>query len=461
MREVQTKSSLQSEPGSKTLTWCGLLLRIIAGFLLFTVAGFITSPYNFDKWSIEKKIFGYIVAFSVQFVVILGVTALIAVIIARVPRTNKAKPLTVFLNYALWATLIICGLLVYGWWYAAKDSQKAISTSTIGSEADPKHPLASTTITMLDDNRGATGHSNESDHFSQYYYPNDGFEASFPSKPLEFRTDRGPQLGYVNSYQAVVAFPMSQYSVFVDHSPNKTYEDAAVAAYLDGIVQGLLKGAENANLKYTRMTRVLGFPAKEYQFAFTIKDLPFDEHGIVFLVDGNHIRLSYFFDAKEQNADKYFQRFIGSFRLVPIDAPLGDQKFEDKLRGITLTPPDGWKKGLPLYAQIVFLFSSPAGHSITVLDSGTPLYVCDNYDAELKMTQGITSSGIMPIGAHMAAWSKSTAYNPTVKIRMSSIHYCLNTQNGAVILIGAAPEETFFRSEVIFRKVAESMVVRK
>jgi len=37
----------------------------------------------------------------------------------------------------------------------------------------------------------------------------------------------------------------------------------------------------------------------------------------------------------------------------------------------------------------------------------------------------------------------------------------VNTMKGAVIMIGAAPEQTFFRSEVMFRNAATSMEIRK
>ena len=88
--------------------------------------------------------------------------------------------------------------------------------------------------------------SAEPDHFRQYRYPTDGFEVAFPQKPLEFRTDRGPDHGYVNSYQAIVINPVSQYSVFISHSPKRVFEDTAIDAYLEGIVRGLTTASNDA-----------------------------------------------------------------------------------------------------------------------------------------------------------------------------------------------------------------------
>ena len=300
----------------------------------------------------------------------------------------------------------------------------------------------------------------EPDHFSRYRYPGDGFEAAFPSKPLEFRTNKGPEFGHVNSYQAVLVNPTSQYSVFVNHSPKKVFEDAAIDAYLEGTVRGLMIGSKNAVLKIKRPLRFLGFPAIEYQFSHTIEDMPVMGRGVVFIVDGDHIRLSQIYAPDDQGADVNYQRFTSSFQLAPIDVPLSSERFEDRSRGISFSPPDGWKKGTGKFAQVVAVLSNPAGHSITVLDSGTPAYVCDNYKTEIQTTQGLQATGQITVQGRVIPWLKSTADNVAAKLRMTSIHYCFASTKGAVILIGAAPEETFFRSETIFRKAAASSAVR-
>jgi hypothetical protein len=306
----------------------------------------------------------------------------------------------------------------------------------------------------------ALAYSAEPDHFSRYRYAEDGFEATFPSKPLYFRTDKGPEFGHVNSYQAVVVNPFSQYSVFVNHSQTKLFKDASIDAHLEGIVRGLTIELKKAALKNKRRLRFLGFPALEYQFADKIEGVPVVFRGMVFIVDGDHIRLSQIYVPNDQGADVNYQRFTGSFRLTPIDAPLSNQRFEDRSRGVSFSPPDGWKKGAGKFAQVVAVFSNPAGHSITVLDSGTPAYVCDNYKAEIHTTQGLQATGQITVQGRVVPWFKSTVHHPAAKIRLTSIHYCFASTKGALILIGTAPEDTFFRSEMIFRKAAASSAVR-
>jgi len=303
--------------------------------------------------------------------------------------------------------------------------------------------------------------SAEPDHFRQYRYPVDGFEAAFPQKPLEFRLNRGPDHGHVNSYQAFVINPVSQYSVFISHSPKRVFGDAAIDVYLEGIVRGLTTASDDAVLKYTRRTKFLGFPAIEYKYTHKIEGVPVIGRGVVLLVDGEHIRLSQIYATNDINAENNFKNFVGSFRLMSIDGALSQQSFDDRARSISFSPPDGWKQGTPQFAQVAAIFSNPGGHSVTVLDSGTPAYVCDNYKIGIQAAQGVQSTGKISTRGRPVTWLKSTAHNPDAGIRMTSIHYCMNTMRGAVIMIGAAPEQTFFRSEVMFRNAATSMVVRK
>lgn len=304
-------------------------------------------------------------------------------------------------------------------------------------------------------------HSAETNHFSQYRYAGDGFVVAFPSKPLKFRTDIGPDRGFVNSYQAVVINPISQYSVFVSHSPKRVFADASIDAYLGGIVRGLTTASDEAVLKYTRPIKFLGFPAIEYQYTHKIEGVPVVGRGIVLIVDGEHIRLSQIYATNERNAEKNFKRFVGSFRLIPIDSALSKQRFENRSRNISFSAPDGWQQGTPKFAQEVASFANPGAHIITVVDSGTPAYACDNYKREMQATQGVQVAGEISAHGRTLTWLKSTAHNAAAGIRMTSVHYCVNTMRGAVIMMGSAPEQTFFRSETIFRNAATSMVVRK
>jgi hypothetical protein len=304
--------------------------------------------------------------------------------------------------------------------------------------------------------------SAEPDHFRKYNYPADGFEVMFPQKPVKFRTEyKESKGGYSNSYQAIILNPFSQHSVFVAHLPKRVFEDDSIEAYLDGIVLGLISGSEEALLKYKKRITFLGFPAIEYQYSCKAEGSPLIARGVALMVDGEHTRLSQISVPDNLDAEKYFQRFIDSFRLLPIDKELSKQRFYNRSRGISFTPPDGWQQGKPDFEQVVAIFTDPGGHSIMALDSNTPAYKCDNYKSEMQATQGVQATGNILINGRAVVWLKSTAYNQTAGIRATSVHYCINTTKGAIIIIGAAPEQTFFRSETIFRKSAASVMVRK
>jgi len=304
-------------------------------------------------------------------------------------------------------------------------------------------------------------YASEPDHFRKYSYPLDGFEISFPSKPLKFRSENKANNSYSNSYQAVVVNPISQYSIFVQHSPNKVFSDAAIAAYFDGIVRGLMSGSDNAVLNYTKRIQLLDFPAIEYCYAHTINDIPVIGRGIVVMIDGNHIRLSQIYTEKEHDADRNFNVFVTSFKLAPIEERLSSRRYEDKSRGISFAPPNGWEQKNAKFTQIPALFVSPSGNLVQILDSGIASYTCDVYKNEVQATQGIQASGEIVVRGRSMKWIKSTVFNSEANIRVTGIHYCMNTSRGALILNGVAPEVTFIRSEQIFHKVALSLEARK
>ena len=142
------------------------------------------------------------------------------------------------------------------------------------------------------------------------------------------------------------------------------------------------------------------------------------------------------------------------------ESNMSKDRFNDKSRNISFSIPNGWKKGTPKFAQVAAIYSNKAGHSITVLDSGNPSYTCDNYTIEMQSTQGVQTTGKISAKGRAVTWLKHTAYNKDAGIRMTSVHYCINSTKGSVIMIGAAPEDEYSRSETIFKNVINSMTVR-
>lgn len=305
-----------------------------------------------------------------------------------------------------------------------------------------------------------TAVASEQDHLRKYSFPAEGFEILFPSKPSEFRTPIEGS-GYSTSYQAILANPLSQYSVFLQHSPNKVFSDGSINAYFDGHIRGLMSNSNNTEPTYKRRIKLLDFPATEYRFTDLMQGIPVVVRGIVLMVDGNHIRLSQFSTPSCLSSERDFKKFVSSFRLIPIDAFLSSNRFEDKSRGIMFSPPDGWKQDTTEFAQIPVIFTNPAGHTVQIMDSGIAGYKCENYQQEAYTYFGIQSSGALKINGRPAKWIKYPGPTTSAKTRMTCIGYCLETSRGAVILLGMAPENSFIRSEMIFQKVAASLIVRE
>lgn len=303
--------------------------------------------------------------------------------------------------------------------------------------------------------------ASEQDHFRKYSYPAEGFEISFPSKPLEFRTPHIDGSGYSKSYKAILSNPLSQYSVFIDYSSNKVFSDDAIDGYFDGVIRGLMLMANNTEVTYKKRTKLLGFPAVEYQFSDEMEGIAVVATGIILMIEGNHVRLSQLSLPSDLSSKRDFTKFVSSFRLIPIDSPLSSDRFEDESRGFSFSPPVGWEKGTTKFPQIPVIYTSPTAHTVQMMDSGSAAYTCENYRQEVHDFYGIQSAGIFKINGRPVKWIKSRMSAPSITTHMTSISYCLDTSRGAVILSCMAPENTFVRSELIFQKVAKSLIVRK
>jgi len=153
--------------------------------------------------------------------------------------------------------------------------------------------------------------------------------------------------------------------------------------------------------------------------------------------------------------------FSGSTLSWSTELEAGKEQFNDQSRNISFSYPKGWKKGKPEFVHVAAIVSNGEGHSITVLDSGNSAYSCDNYSTEMQTTQGILGIGEISVKGRAMSWLKYTVYNKDAGIKMTGVHYCVNTANGAVIIIAAAPEDEFSSSKTTFKSIVESLVVRK
>jgi hypothetical protein len=292
-----------------------------------------------------------------------------------------------------------------------------------------------------------------------YTFPADGFEIIFPSPATKNRIDHGER-GYVNTYQSLNTDGSKKYSVFVNHGSGRVFADKSIDAYLKGLVKGITNGLDNASIATMEQVVFKGYPGIKYEITGTSDGLPVVSKGRAFIVDGDHIRLGIFYLNTPENRHADDDAFFESLQLIPVDGELSTKPHSD--RAGTFFPPTEWslsKSKTP--PQITVVYVSKSGHSITVIDSQTPGYTCRSYEAELR-SLGITSERgtVTAKGATFTSY-KTTMFNKEAGTRMTNITYCADSQKGAVLLIGAAPEQTAFRSSKLFDKVARSFKPRK
>jgi hypothetical protein len=119
---------------SNTITWRRLVFRITILFVIFVIASDLFFPFpTGQNWTIAQKATLTLGAYLANFLVILGLVSLVALLIAKVPSANRNKPLPNFINSGLIATALLACLFLYGGWYG---SQKA------GVSATQPHPHA-------------------------------------------------------------------------------------------------------------------------------------------------------------------------------------------------------------------------------------------------------------------------------------------------------------------------------
>lgn len=293
-------------------------------------------------------------------------------------------------------------------------------------------------------------------HFSEYDFSVNGFKASFPSKPVIQKTDFKDG-GYSTGYKSIIADPPSQYSIFVSHLNKKLFDDAAIKKYLEGFVVGMSKNMNNAKIVKSTHTKYMNYPALDYAVSYIDEGNELVIRGIMLIVDGDYYILS-LLHLKEDNKSKVnFEKFKKAFKLVANKYQPAPNIYSNREHKISVNTPSEWDIEKGKYPQIAAVISNPAGHSITLMSSNVSGYNCKSYQQEIMKSLGKLKTEATTISGKSALTMKGSAYNPSAKIEMTSVHYCVDLPNKIIILIGAAPKDTFFRSSDIFANVASSL----
>lgn len=292
--------------------------------------------------------------------------------------------------------------------------------------------------------------------FTEYSFPANGFKAAFPTKPTSRKTDFADG-GYSISQQSIYQDQPSQYSVFVSYNKKKLFDENAKKGYLENFVKGLSKGMKNASIEKSKFTKYLDYIALEYAIAHEDQGIPLIMRGIIFIVDGDYYRISQLAVKDDSNAEANYKQFFNSFKLLANKYQPAPSPYRNSEHKFSISPPKDWEVEKGKFPQVPAVISNAAGHSITIMDASVAGYSCKSYQQEIANTIG-KSVKSKPVNNQKNTLAlKTTAFNSSAKIDMTSIHYCFDLSNRVIIVIGAAPKETFFRSEDIFYNVANSL----
>jgi hypothetical protein len=294
----------------------------------------------------------------------------------------------------------------------------------------------------------------------QYPIAESGFTVALPSQPQSRSLALPSADGLLRIYQAVEGQNQpSTFSIFASQ-PRKQgiLEPESIKAYLSGSIKSLVQSAEGGKLRSSRRVTFRGHPALEYQFSQSVKGRSYVTRGVIFMIDGGHMRISMLHPSSKPDADEGFKRFVESFQLTAVAYRAATTPFSDR-RGITFSPPEGWVQR-PTQNAVQAARFSHLTRSIVLLVAGNPAYGCSNFQVELKASGQLKSSAAVRLGDQQ--FVKLTTFEdvPKYKVRLTNVHYCINSRFGAVVLAGSEEESMFHRWAQVFENTAASVRVR-
>ncbi len=296
--------------------------------------------------------------------------------------------------------------------------------------------------------------------WKQYRFDESGFSISLPSKPKSQIQPLSSTEGQLRIYQSdVETYPPAKYTIFSGLPSEKGYyEQDSMNAFLEGSVKGIMQATKNSQLQYKKRIKYNGFPAIEYKFSYLIENFAMIAHGIVFMIDGGHMRLSMMHISDDVNSEKNFKKFTDSFKLIPISYVKSNSITTDP-RGISFYSPDRWVKEPNENSYQIANYSNLT-RNLQLLVAGDKTYACEQYKKELETVGGLLSSKTVNISGRNFTKLTTFADLPKYKVRLKTVHYCIDSQYGAVALTGTEEESMFSRWEKVFEGTATSIRIQ-
>ncbi|CAN0436180.1 unnamed protein product [Phaeothamnion confervicola] len=170
------------------------------------------------------------------------------------------------------------------------------------------------------------------------------------------------------------------------------------------------------------------------------------------------MRLSLWYPADDISGSDDFDRFVKSFKLVPISYREASTTFSDP-RGISFTPPARWVRETPKGPFQAARFSNLT-RSIVLLVSGNAGYTCRNFRAEVQSTGRLVEEAQIKLANQV--FTKLMTYEdvPKYNVRLTNAQYCMDTRNGAIALVGTVEKDMYWRWASVFEGTAATLRAR-
>jgi hypothetical protein len=302
--------------------------------------------------------------------------------------------------------------------------------------------------------------ANGSRSWKEYSIPEYGFKVSLPSKPLNRALlVKLPNTDHVDFETEESTNPMVKYSIFVGRPLDRgIYDSESMDAYLAGSFQSIVK-TTGGNHESSSRTTFRGLPALRYKMSFDYVDgKPYVARGVIFMIDGGHMRLSMLHPANDIAADEKFERFTGTFQLTPLSyvPALG---VVNARSGVSFTPPANWIKGEPKDAQEVARYLNLT-RALSLFVAGTRAYTCQTHMAALKVGAPALNVESVTLGGRPFRRITYPENVPAYDARLTIVHYCTDTAAGAIVLTAYEEESMFSRWLRVFDGVAASITAQ-
>lgn len=296
--------------------------------------------------------------------------------------------------------------------------------------------------------------------WQDYAIAEHGFSVALPAKPQVRTIPVPPSDGALLVYEAFdPTHKLSKFSVFVGQQKQRgIYEKASMDAFLSAHVNTMVLAAEQGRLTTSQRTTFRGLPALEYQFAHQIEGQPYVGRGVLFMIDGSHMRVSMWYPAGSTDASLEYDRFVASFKLMPVAFRPATTPFRDE-RGLSFSPPSGWVQE-PVKGNTQAAKYSNLTRSMQVLVAGNPAYTCAMLQGEAQSSGRLKEAAAIELESRQ--FTKLLTFEDVQKynVRLTTVHYCLNSRLGAVVLGGTEEEAMFWRWAEVYEGAARSVRVR-